>query len=378
MASWTFTEDYGAQYPALAGSILNLLVFSDHTVTGTSFTGTLDVTATGAALATLGQIVNMTSIAVSGTVTNENNTLTVSLASSDTAAFTAGVAQSIPLIGGSITQNASLTIGTVVTTTDDPDEGPTKDQFNLNVTFAVGSHSVTIVSQVPMNDGFVSLTGTFTNVGIDLDDLNFLMGSMGSSSQWFPATELGPYASGSPAFELLSMALTLYITINPLTVTVSSVTVSVGITNIPLMGQKLYLDPLAVVVTVSSPTSNPTVTWGLEGDIVLCNYARPGDTNNPDFVFELQMSLTDFTISGELENPSNLPVNTMIQDLIGAGTNVGLPDTLTINCFDFDTQADKTTGSISSFSTDIAMSGGFGLFSDFDLESFAFSLVYTA
>jgi hypothetical protein len=146
MASWTFTEDYGTQYPALAGSILSLLVFSDHTVTGTSFTGTLDVTASGAALATLGQIVNMTSIAVSGTITNENNTLTVSLASSDTAAVTAGVAQSIPLIGGSITQSASLTIDTVVTTTDDPDEGPTKDQFKLNVTFAVGSHAVTVVS----------------------------------------------------------------------------------------------------------------------------------------------------------------------------------------------------------------------------------------
>src|SRR5262245_29631573 len=158
MATWKFTDDYGTQYPALAGSILNLLVFSDHTITGTTFTGTLDVTATGAALATLGQIVNMTSIAVGGTVTSANNTLTVSLASSDTTAFTAGVAQSIPLIGGSITQNASLTIDTVVTTTDDPDEGPTTDQFNLNVTFAVGSHSVTIVSQVPMNDGFISLT----------------------------------------------------------------------------------------------------------------------------------------------------------------------------------------------------------------------------
>jgi hypothetical protein len=57
MTSWKFTDDYGTQYPALAGSILNLLEFSDYTVTGTSFTGTPDVTATGAALATLGQIV---------------------------------------------------------------------------------------------------------------------------------------------------------------------------------------------------------------------------------------------------------------------------------------------------------------------------------
>ena len=31
MASWKFTSDYSTQYPALQSSILNLLIFSDHT-----------------------------------------------------------------------------------------------------------------------------------------------------------------------------------------------------------------------------------------------------------------------------------------------------------------------------------------------------------
>ncbi len=50
MAAWKFTDDYGAQYPALTGSILSELVFSAHALNDTDFTGTLDVNATGPAL----------------------------------------------------------------------------------------------------------------------------------------------------------------------------------------------------------------------------------------------------------------------------------------------------------------------------------------
>jgi hypothetical protein len=376
MAAWKFTDDYGTQYPALGSSILNFLVFSDHAITGTAFTGTLDVAATGPALKTLGLIVNMTSIAVAGTVTNANNALDISLASSDTAAFTAGVAKSIPLIGGSITQSAGLSILVKVTTTDDPDL-PTTNTIDLSITFAVGARSVTVSCQVPMSGGLTTITGTFTGVGISLNDLQFLMGGL-SSSKWFPSTELGPYTAGSPAFELLGVTLDLYIVLSPFSITVSSVTVQVGITNIPIMGQKLYLDPLAVWVTISSLSTNPTASWSIEGKLVLCNYARQGDPKNPDFTFDLQMNLTEFTITGDYGNPSSLPVTTMIQDLIGAGTDIGLPPKLTIDTFDFSTQADKKTGSISSFSTEIAMSGGFGLFDNFDLESFELSLENSA
>jgi hypothetical protein len=375
MADWKFTEEYGSQYPALAGSILNLLVFSDHAIAGTAFTGVLDVAATGPALGTLGLIVNMTSIAVAGTVSNANDTLEISLTSSDAAAFTAGVAKSIPLIGGTVTQNAGLTIHVLVNRTDDPDV-PATNTIDMSVTFAVGARSVTVACQVPMHGGFMSITGTFTNVGIKLEDLNFLTGGL-PATKWFPSTELGPYTEGSPAFELLGMKLDLYIVLSPFSITVSSVTVQVGITNIPLMGQKLYLDPLAVWVTVSSVSTDPTVSWGVEGKLVLCNYERPGDPKHPDFTFDLQMNMTDFTITGDYGNPSSLPVTTMIQDLIGAGTDIGLPAKLTLDTFDFSTQADKKTGKITSFSTNIAMSGGFGLFDNFDLESFALSLEYS-
>jgi hypothetical protein len=377
MASWKFTDDFATKYPALQGSILAMLEFSSHTLNGTAFTGTLDVAGSGPALATLGLMLNMTSIDVSGTVTDANDALTVSLISSDTTGFTSALAAVIPIIGGNYLRGASMTIATTTTTTETVDEGPGSEAISLNLTFAVGSSgTVTVSSPLPMNQGFFSVTGTFQGVGISLDDLNFLFKGQPSSS-WFPATDLGPYASGTPAFELLSVTLHLYVTTNPLEITPSSITVSVGITNIPLMGQKLYLDPLAVIITVPL-SSAAEFTWGLEGSIVLCNYARPGDTANPDFVYDLQMSLTEFTLSGTFENKMNLSVNTMVQDLLGQGTSVGLPATLTIDQFDFFGQASKTNGSLQEFSTDIAMSGGFGLFENFDLLSFAFRLGYTA
>ncbi len=121
-----------------------------------------------------------------------------------------------------------------------------------------------------------------------------------------------------------------------------------------------------------------TATWSIEGSIVLCNYARPGDVANPDFAFDFAMGLSDFSISGELENPNNLPINTMLQDLLGQGTSAGLPSALTIEKFGFAATADKSSGSISSFSTEVAMSGGFGLLQNFDFEEISISVAYNA
>lgn len=383
MASWKFTDTYGTQYPSLASSVLGMVVFSSYSLNGTSFTGTMDVAASGVSLATLGALLNMTSIDVSGTVTNLNNTLTVDLQSTDNAAFTAGVANSIPLIGGSITQNAWMTINTVATTSDDPSAGPQTDNMELVVILAIGSHSVQIDSQVPMNGGFFSLAGTFTNVGITLSDLNFLMGSLADGNAWFPAEELGPYYDSGTALSLLDMSLTMYIQLDPLTVTMSSISVNVGITNIPLLGQQLYMDPLGVGVTVTNPTSNAQAAWGLEGSLVLCNYARPGDTANPDFTFDFALGFPSasqpvYSFSAQFENPSNLPVNTMLQDLLGSSTNVGLPATLTINSFEFAADADSTSGQITDLSTSIAMSGGFGLLANFDLEAISIQVEYNS
>ncbi|MBL8234519.1 MAG: hypothetical protein JNL98_38835, partial [Bryobacterales bacterium] len=97
MADWKFTDDYGTQYPALQSSILSMLSFSDHTISGTDFTGTLDVAASGAALATLGSILNVTSIAVSGSVTTQNKTFSVSLTTPDHAVFVSGIGANVPL-----------------------------------------------------------------------------------------------------------------------------------------------------------------------------------------------------------------------------------------------------------------------------------------
>ncbi|MBV9107827.1 MAG: hypothetical protein JO306_00295 [Gemmatimonadetes bacterium] len=70
-------------------------------------------------------------------------------------------------------------------------------------------------------------------------------------------------------------------------------------------------------------------------------------------------------------------MNVMLQDLMGPSTNIGLADDLTVNTFEFDTTANVTTGTISDFSTTIAMSGAIGLFEQLTLESFAVAVVYT-
>ncbi|HYP08601.1 MAG TPA: hypothetical protein VER03_20365 [Bryobacteraceae bacterium] len=377
MASWKFTDDYGAKYPALQSSVLSLLVFSDHTLTGTAFVGTLDVGASGAALATLGQLLSVSSIAVSGQVADSGSTFSVALASTDAGTFRDGIAASIPLIGKQVTA-ASMSVNTVAATTDSSDAGPQKDDLDLSVTLTIGSSSLVLTSVVPMHGGLFTIDGTFDNVGVGLDDLKFLMGSLQAGDQWFPSTQLGPYYSGGAKLSLLGLDLTINVNLSPFTVTVVSVTVGIGLTGINLMSQKLYLNPLGVWVTVEDPGGSASVGWALEGAIVLCNYARPGDFKNPDFAFDFDMDLTNYSISGQLENADALSINTMLQDLLGQGTSVGLPTALTIDKFDFAAAVDKNSGSVSDFSTDLAMSGGFGLFETLDVEEISISVAYSA
>lgn len=381
---WKFTDDYLAQYPALKQSILSHLDFSSHTLGGTAFTGVLDVASTGVALSTLGAMLGLTQIAVSGTVTVSGDTLTVQFGSTDAVAFQQGAAASLPLIGSAITA-AGMEVLTKVSTKDDPDVGPGTDAIDFKVTFAVAQATATIVAQVPMNGGVMSLTGTFEGIGIQLSDLNFLFGKMGSVTQWFPGDKLTPYTSGSPSFGLIGMTLTGFITLTPkFTFSLSAVTVVVGIQKLPLMDTKLYMDPLGVWITVTDPLGTPDVSWGLEGAIKLCNYANPGPggLSKPDFIFDFSMGFPtatnkDFTVSGLFENPDSLTVGVMIQDLLGPGTDVGIGKTLTIDEFQFDATADVSSGKITDFSTSIAMSGGFGLLENFDLEEIAISITYT-
>ena len=214
MANWKFTDDYLSSYPALDNSILSLLVFSEHSIDGTDFTGTMDVNATGVALATLAQIVGLQSIGVSGTVVESNGTLTVTFNSTDAEAFLKGIKSNIPLIGNAVTQ-ASASVTTVTDKSQTADDDPTTDNFSLNVTMTIGNASVNIVSSVPMNGGFFSLTGEFTGIGIQLSDLNFLMGGLAGGEAWFPSQKLGPYNEESPSYGLISLSLTGYIVLSP-------------------------------------------------------------------------------------------------------------------------------------------------------------------
>jgi hypothetical protein len=367
MANWKFTDDYGTQYPALSSTTLRLLVFSEHSLSGTTFTGTLDVAATGPALSTLGKLISLPSIPVAGAVTNENGTLSVTLNSTDATAFTTALAQKLPLIGGAL-QSAGLAIAIVVKTTD-PAGQPTQDGYDLDLSVKIGGNTVQVATQVPMNAGLFTITGDFTGATVQLSDLNFLMGSLSGGNQWFPTQKLGPYMQGSPTLQLLNLSVVLAIQLEPsFTVSVSSITVTIGINNIALLGQALYLNPLGVIVTVTSPTSSPLASWAIHGAMVLCNYARPGDLGNPDLTCTFDMVLDDYAISAELENASQVSVATMLQDLMGQSTNLGLPSTLTIDKFNLSTQGDSGTGKINHFSTSIAMSGGFGLFTKLDVS----------
>lgn len=384
MAAWKFTDDYLSSYPALENSILSILVFSEHSISGTDFTGTMDVGASGLALTTLANLVDLQSIQVSGTVSQANDTLTVQFQSTDAAAFLNGIQTYIPLIGNQVTA-ASCAVKTVCLKSQTSEDEPNTDEFDLNINITIGGNSVQITSTVPMNGGFFSLTGTFEGLGIQLSDLNFLMGSLSSGEAWFPAQELGPYNQNNPSYGLLSLAITGMVTPDTFGIAISSVTVMVGISGLPLYGNKLYLDPLGVWITISDPGSNPTPTWGLSGAAKLLNYNNqgPAGLSNPDFVFEFDMafptpSQNSFSFSGNFDNrEAQKPVTLMLKDLISPSTDVGISPTLTIDCFDIETVADTNTGTISEFQTSIAMSGGFGLLESFDLEKISISVAYS-
>ena len=382
MASWTFYDDYGTQYPSLINSNLSFLFFSEHSITGNSFTGVLDSGLSGVATSTLAWLSGMSTWNITGTITTDNNVLTINLqlAQSDQAAFTSGMASTIPLIGGSITQSATLVMSTTVPAVLNAEEEPLNDVFNFQMVLAVGSSLLTITSPVPVNGGFFTITGIFTNVGINLSDLAFLFGGSNDGYAWFPASDLGPYYSNTTQLGLLEMDITVFTDLNTKAINICDATVSIGISNLPIYEEQIYLNPLAVWISMSNPEypTNATITWGLQGSVVVCNYERPGDPNNPDFSLDCDMNLIDYSLTAALDNKQNVTVNTMIKDVLGSSADFGLSDTLTVDKLEFSTTASTTTGLISNFGFEVAMSGGFGLFENFDIESFDLSFTYTS
>lgn len=395
MADWKFTDEYGTAYPALVNSILNILVFD--VPSGTSpvgpdgtFSAPLNLTATGAMMNMLANLTGMVSIAMTGTVSTDDDTLTVSLESTDEAnvTITSSIADCIPLIGGSITQDAGITVDSIIPASLTSDDSPETDTLNLIVVLNISGSTATITTDVPMSDGIFTLDGEFENFSISLSDLDFLVDG-DAFSAFFP-TDLPSsyYNASSTKLSLLSLDLTLLAVTTPsLSVTASSVTVSIGIENIPLLPNGLFLNPLAVWIAISEPATNPDADWGLSATLALYPYGQQTDppTANPDFTFEigLQMPGSDstFAVSGEYSNPYDLPVSQMICDLLNDGNyNTGIASDITLEKFDFTTVASSSTGTISSFDVEIGMSSPFGLFATpgFGVQDFNISVSYTS
>lgn len=376
MASWKFTDDYGAQFPALNASVLSLVVFSSHSLDGTKFLGTIDLPSSGRALQALASMASITSIQVSGQVVVDGDKLTVALASFDNTELLAGFAKSIPIIGPRLSA-ADIAIQTITTKSEDADEGPGTDQLTMSVTIPIGVASVTLTAAVPMAGGSFSIQGTFQGVKITLADVSYLAGKLSGNTNWFPATQLGPYFNEA-GLALLGLNLTLFIKLAPFSISISSVSIGIGMVGFALMDQKLYLTPLGVWTVVTDPLESPKANWSIVGGLALCSYNRPGDYEHPDLALDLSTDLTNFLFSAQLENPSHVTINTVLQDLLGQGTSIGLPDKLTLSAFDLEVEADRQSGSLSSFGAGLTLSGGFGIFENVDIQEISMSVDYSA
>ncbi|MCH8620965.1 hypothetical protein [Undibacterium sp. TS12] len=396
MAYWKFTDVYGSTYPALTNSILSILVFdvpSGTPINGTNFNASLDLQATGKAMGVLSSMLGMTTVPMTGTVTTTNNILNIDLASSNNAAILSALAACIPLIGGQLMQAASLAIKNTTPQSATVDDDPTTDQFNLNTTVKIGNGSGDVTTQIPMSNGLFTMSATFSNFGIGLSDLNFLVPQAQFSSMFPTTLPTNYYNPASTTLNLLSLELSLYVKTSPsLSISVNNVSTSIGIVNIPLYPNALYLNPLAIWISVSNPlSSQPTPTWGLNGSIALYPYGKQTSPPSvpPDFSYDLAMQMPTrsdptFSVTGTLDNPQNLPVSQILCDLMNDGSfNTGISNQLTLEKFDFATVADTSTGTINEFSVEIAMdasgNGGsyIGLFSDsFGVKDFSIAVAY--
>lgn len=395
MADWKFTDEYLVDYPALDNSILSVLVFdvdSGSPIDGTSFKAPLDLTASGTSLNVLSIMLGMTSIPVEGTVTTTDDTLNVSLYSTNNDDILAALADCLPLIGGSILQSASITIVNSTPANYTVEDDPVTDTFDINTTIAIGEGTGSVVTQVPLSSGMFTMSATFSGFGITLSDLDFLVPD-GTFTEMFPTTLPEAYYNPeTTSLSLLSLELSLHVATSPsLDVSVGTVTTSIGIENLALLPDALFLNPLAVWVSITDPYSNPVASWGLTASVMLYPFGEQTNppTAEPDFTFELDMEMpvgdsTTLTVDGEYSNPENLAVSRIICDLMNDGSyDTGIASTITLETFDFSSVADTSTGTVSEFVVDVGMSatnnGGtyVGLFtSSFGVQDFSITVTY--
>lgn len=388
MSSWRFTDVYGKAYPGLANSILGKLVFD---ITGSSpisstgaFTGTLDLGLSELTQSLLA-LAGVPPLVFTGTVTDSDNTLSVSLNTSDTInetltrVFTTG----IPVIGQAckgVAPGISCVIPAGV------GKEPEQDNFTVTVIIAVGSYTGTMTVPVYGTGSAFMLNSTFQPLTVNLSDLNFLVPGSNNFSNCFPATQLGPYYNSETQLKLLSLNCQLSVTAgSPVSVAMNSISTAIGIYNFPLYQQALYLDPLSVNINLTGmETSKPASAVTLAGSLVLCNYVHPGNTGNPDLTFDLNMDFPDpptqpgFSITGNYSNTAKLPVTQLVADLLGQSVDLGIGNTITLEQLNLSTVADAGKGTIASFTGNIGMSGQFGIFETLSPESFSLLVNYTS
>ena len=382
MANWRFTDDYGTQYPGLFDSTLFVLAFSDHSISDGTFTGTIDIAACGGSLELIGAILGVTSITVSGAITT-TGTFSVALVSTDILN-----ASNIPIIGSYI-----QSVGLAITTSALPQADETQDDsftLSLDIKYVGTDNTVTgtLATQVPMAYGSFSVRGTFDGITVSLADLDFLLPQGTSFSTFFPSKNvfLQSVYSATDDLQLLQIDLGLYASSSSgqLSLSVLKLAVTVGIVNIPIYNNALFLNPLAVTVAFYDLTATPWSLWSINGTFAL--YPVASQTNPPsvlpDFTFEVVMTLpidgVPFSIAAEFVNTGNQPISTLMQDLFGAETTLGTDaDALVITEFDFNVSAQSNGGGLSSLAMSVGVGNGFGLFSTIEVENFAVSIAYS-
>lgn len=394
MTAWKFSDVYSAAYPAIINSILDVLVFDvpegTSPVSGENFFASLDLVASGAPMHVLASILGIKSIPIKGVVETTGSVLNVALKSDNDLEILSGLAR-IPLIGSCI-QHAGLRIDTKTAAAATEEDEPEVDAFQIGIDIKIGSHTAALVMPVPMSEGLFFINGVFQQLGIRLGDLDFLVPGANFAEMFPSSLPTAYYNPANTSLDLLSLGLTLMVKTSPsFSFSVITVSTSIGIVDIPLYANALYLNPLAVQVSVSNPFSHPIPTWDLIGNISLYPFGkqtRPPSVA-PDFTFEMaaQMPSTEdptFAVSGTLENPQKLPVAQILRDLMDDGNfDTGISDRLVLEKFDFNTAANCKSGTTDHFSVEIAMSAAdtnglyFGLFgAELGIKDFSITVSY--
>ena len=380
MANWKFTDQYEEQFPALGASVLSNLVFSDHSVDGNKFTGTLDLKETGPMLSLTSEIFGLQQISFTGTIDITSTQFTLNLQSAELPAFKA-----LPVIGDHIKSTTIL----IQTSTTPAEDIPDQDEFRMEMDVQFNDQiSGKFITDVPRAYGSFLINAYFENLGIGLNDLDFLLPEGSKFATYFPSDNpfVKSVTGGSTQLSLLGIDLTLFISNKrSLKVSVSSLGVSVGIVNIPVYKNALFLNPLSVSVYFYDLPSLSDTLWSISGTLAL--YPPAAQTLPPvppaDFEFAVGMTLPvagqSFSISGKFDNPNQLPVSAMLVDMFGKETTIGAEaDNIIISEFDFGASAASEGGGIGSFYVDITLDSQFGIFQSqhFDVKEFKLSVNY--